>query len=149
MVSIFKKVRNLTWKQRLLYSEAGLALLLAKLLLQLAPTRWVFRIIGFQVVSQFTPSLSSASQQLSRIGLALHQISLHLPFSTTCLVQAIAGGMMLKRRRLPANLCIGITKLPNGQLAAHAWLTSDHCVVTGGKEQQDYSMIATFLKDQT
>jgi hypothetical protein len=63
-----------------------------------------------------------------------------LPFHTTCLVRALAGQFMLKRRGVASSIVLGV-KMASGALQAHAWLvTADGCVCGGG-EAMEYTPI--------
>lgn len=64
-----------------------------------------------------------------------------VPWRTTCLVQAIAGHMLLKRRRIASTVRIGVTTAQNA-VHAHAWLMVDGRIVLGGREAPEFVPLA-------
>ncbi len=86
-----------------------------------------------------------------QVGLAIARASHHLPWECTCLMQAIAGRAMLKRRGRPTALYLGVAKVgaglrptPTEELAAHAWLSSGGMIVTGRCEAERFTPLACF-----
>jgi hypothetical protein len=64
-----------------------------------------------------------------------------VPWRTTCLVQALAGSLLLKRRGITAVVRFGVTKQKPG-LAAHAWLIVGGRTVLGGEAAADFVPLA-------
>ena len=50
----------------------------------------------------------------------------------TCLVQALTGRVMLRRRNLPSSLSFGVMEDRKSKLRFHAWLVHDDHVLSGG-----------------
>ena len=79
------------------------------------------------------------TQTLLQIRQAVRRAGRYTPWESTCLVQSIAGKMMLKRLNIPSTLYLGVAK--NGkekskkkkELKAHAWLRSGNIILTGQK----------------
>ena len=70
-----------------------------------------------------------------------------IPWHSSCLVQALAGAAMLKRRRLDGVLYLGVRLTPGsrtGGMAAHAWLRSGSTVLVGAEGRTAYTVIARF-----
>jgi len=67
---------------------------------------------------------TSKVYEATRIGWAVQAAAAHTPWQSTCLVQALAGIAMLRRRKLAGALYLGIAKdaIAPQSLAAHAWL---------------------------
>ncbi|MCP3939313.1 MAG: lasso peptide biosynthesis B2 protein [Actinomycetia bacterium] len=65
----------------------------------------------------------------------------------TCLAQALAGRVMMRRRRLPSTVSFGVREAADGDLKFHAWLVHDDWVLTGGGALRSFSVIATFYDD--
>lgn len=55
-------------------------------------------------------------------------------YDSTCLINAIAGHILLSRENYSNHLKIGVTKNDQGHFAAHAWLESDDKTVIGESE---------------
>ncbi len=66
-----------------------------------------------------------------------------LPMHSTCLMQALAARMMLRRRRVPSVLVVGV-RSRDGRPGAHAWLIAGGGAVCGGQEAADFRPIAAF-----
>jgi len=131
-----------------MYLETCVALILAKVVLRLFPFRWVTRSLAIQVQPQRGKVPDQIHDDLRDWARALNACARHLPFSATCLVQAVAGSMLLKLRRRNIAIWIGVKKSPDGTLAAHAWLLCDDRVVTGGTSYGDYHILAKMMGDQ-
>jgi hypothetical protein len=52
-----------------------------------------------------------------------------------CLYQAMAGEVLFNRNGLPVTIRIGIRKLPDGTLLAHAWLINEDKIIIGGDQE--------------
>jgi hypothetical protein len=50
-----------------------------------------------------------------------------------CLTQAVAAGHLLAQRGIESDFNLGVKREPNGQIAAHAWVTVGETIVIGGK----------------
>ena len=74
----------------------------------------------------------------SRIAWTVAAASPLVPGGSNCLLRAIAAGLMLRHYGYDAALMIGVAKVPDGRLAAHAWLESAGAVVIGGFELERY-----------
>lgn len=149
MFRLIKQIFAMTWRQRWMHLAACAALLTAKTLLIALPFRWVIRLLGIHLQSQPSGPPDHRHQQLQPWGQVLKACARRLPFSATCLVQAVAGAMILKVKRRPMAILIGVQKTPDGHVTAHAWLLCDGEVVTGGRTQTDYHIIAKWMGKRT
>lgn len=68
------------------------------------------------------------------VARAVEVSSHHAPGLKTCLAQALAVRVMLVRRGHRAVLRIGVAKVTEGELEAHAWVESGGRIVIGGSE---------------
>ena len=68
----------------------------------------------------------------------------NLPWECQCLVQAVAGKAMLRRRSMPTTLYLGVAKDENARLCAHAWLRCGDVIVTGREGADRFSVVSTF-----
>jgi hypothetical protein len=133
-------------ERRALY-EAGLCLVCARLLL-LVPFRRIAPLLGRAEPVNAARPVAALSEEQRReavaVRRALLRISRHLPWHSSCLVCAIAGRMMLRRRRMPSLLQLGARIDSPVALAAHAWLRSGDVDVTGADVASQYSPIVAF-----
>lgn len=118
--------------------EAALALLLARLSLSL-PASWLLR--GAERGDWEGDVRLSDDPRARQVAQALARAARRLPFHTTCLVRAMAGRTMLRRRGIPCTLHLGVAR-QNGALAAHAWLTAEGGMITGGEEAPAFLPLA-------
>lgn len=82
------------------------------------------------------PRAASVMRRLARIAR-------HVPWRTTCLVQSVAGLLLLRRRGIRASVRLGVAE-ENGALSAHAWLLVDGKVVYGEQTAAQYRPLADF-----
>jgi hypothetical protein len=59
----------------------------------------------------------------------------------TCLTQALAGEVLLRRAGYPADVKIGVAKDPAGKLEAHAWIESGGRVVIGDHDLHRFTIL--------
>jgi Transglutaminase-like superfamily len=122
--------------------EAGLCLVLARLALLLLPYSWIFswanrrqgytRRFGVHVVPWISWSIERAAE--------------HPWIRAICLPRALAGQMMLRRRKIGSRLYLGVAR-KNDALVAHAWLELNGQVILGGKGADTFTKIAVFGSD--
>lgn len=65
-------------------------------------------------------------------------------FRCTCLVQAVAGKIMLERRGISHALVLGVRKDGDTQLQAHAWLQCGDRIVLGGRQAPHFTAVTMF-----
>jgi hypothetical protein len=73
---------------------------------------------------------------LQKVVSAITKASRHLLGPNTCLPQAVAAELLLKRRGFPVRLIIGVRKDEFGTFKAHAWVESEGVVVIGGNHSE-------------
>jgi hypothetical protein len=78
------------------------------------------------------------------IGWAVQAVAARTPWLSTCLVQSLAGYMMLRRHDVPSIVYLGVAKDAGGEFTAHSWLQCGDRIVTGGGSHQRYSVIAAY-----
>jgi hypothetical protein len=84
----------------------------------------------------------------AEVSAAIRVVSAHLPWHSTCLMNAAAAQWMLKRRGIPATLRLGLARdEASGRLLAHAWLTVGQTVLAGGPSGEHYTVVSEFRSD--
>ena len=144
-----RKLIALPRERKAILVEAVFWLFVARLIVLVPLARWS-RYLG--TLQGQTSSLDKPNhvQQIKRIGWAIRAASLHVPWRADCLPQAVAGRIMLERRKIPSTLYFGLAKTRlDGQvsLSAHAWLRSGTIVVTGRGLIWRFNVVSTFAKD--
>lgn len=80
------------------------------------------------------------------VGLGLRRASRHLPWHSTCLMQVVAGSLMLRLRRRRGRAYVGAAKR-EGSLDGfefHAWLIAGGVPVCGVHEGKRFTTLAAF-----
>ena len=70
--------------------------------------------------------------ELSRLSWAISAAAIRTPWRSDCLLQAMAAERWLRRHGHASQFKLGIAKDAHGQFRAHAWLTSQDQILTGG-----------------
>lgn len=148
----FIRFLSLSNQRRWLLLEASLWLGLARVAVLTLPFRWIMAALGQRplAVEMATPptDLSKVQQdeiqQVALVTWAIRIVSRRTPWQSNCLAQALAGQIMLRRRRIVNILYLGIMKEKDNALTAHAWLRSHNFIVTGGGQLERYVVVARF-----
>jgi hypothetical protein len=111
-------------------------------LIRLVPFRWF---AGEGVMAATDPVLGPA-RDARAVGVrrAIVAAARRLPWHSTCLMLALAGRTLLRRRGVASTLVIGVAR-NDGVFAAHAWLLAEDGVVCGGREAAGYTRIGRFV----
>jgi len=133
LVRKWRAWRNYRMADRLLILEAAAWLGLARFYVVWFPFGWLGRWLR-------KPASGSDQPQLAlRVGRAVLTASRHVPWQAACLPQALAAKLMLALRGQGSALHLGAKIDESGALAAHAWLTCEGKIVTGGAGLPGYT----------
>jgi hypothetical protein len=124
--------------------EAALALATARVAIMIFPFRRIAPGLAKATPQQMTARDPELAQHVRLTAWAIQAAERRLPWKSSCLVQAIAGKWMLRRRHVPSALYLGVDKGAEKSLEAHAWLRAGGVILTGGPGHQRFSVIATF-----
>lgn len=122
-------------------------LLLVEALAHLALARAALACFPYEVfertIASSPPGLPDASRIVAarQIGSAIERVARMVPWRSDCLIQAAAARWMLRVRRIPNRIHIGVA-IANG-FTAHAWVTSGEYLVTGRAGRQSFHIIRT------
>lgn len=124
--------------------EAVLCLALARLACLFLPFQRTLTLLGLRLCPRDTARpLSPAPNPRARaVGLMVTHMAKRMPFRAVCLQQSLAAVLMLKRRGLPVDVCLGVARDAGGALVAHAWSQCEGHPVTGESEDGTYQLIA-------
>jgi hypothetical protein len=81
---------------------------------------------------------SGGGPSADRVAWAVRRTSRTVP-AATCLTQALAAQVLLRRYGIPARIHIGVAKDESNRLVAHAWVESGGRVVIGGGGLEQYT----------
>jgi hypothetical protein len=145
----WRRIWKLSWTDRWLLAEALFWLGTARLALRLLPSRWLAPCFG-QPMAARPPSeaLSVPRSQACRLGWALDTLSRSLPWKCSCLTQALAGKMMLRRRGWPSVLVLGVARADQTTFMAHAWLQCGTLILTGAPGHGRFHVLTTFVEER-
>ncbi len=68
----------------------------------------------------------------ARVAFAIPRVAARLPWRSDCFIQAMAAQRWLQSKGIPSALMIGTRKDEDGGFQAHAWLTCNDQIITGG-----------------
>lgn len=134
--------------RRRLVLEAVVELALARLL-TLMPARVYTRALG-RVAAAGEESPAGCPPVAGEIGRMVERVAAAIPLRARCLEQAIAARRMLRRRGLPATVCLGVNREasaradPRAGEAAHAWVSVGREVVAGDADLARFAVVARF-----
>lgn len=124
------RFRSLSARDRRSFLQALLVVGVVRLALWVVPFRRV------RAWSERTrPSHRARAGEIGearRLGRAVERAGGTIP-AATCLVQAVAAEVMLRRAGLPVEVRIGVRR-NGGELTAHAWAVSDGVPVVGDRD---------------
>ena len=144
-----KKLYRCSWADRGLLLEAACWLALARLAVLTIPFKRIaphLGTTGAHSAEQVAPETAAAAR---RVGWAVRAVARRTPWDSNCLAQAIAAKRMLRRRRIPSTLYLGVARpVPEaGGLSAHAWLRCGAEILTGGRGHALYTVLSTFAEE--
>jgi hypothetical protein len=100
------------------------------------PTKW-------EATPDQTVPVRSADLDEERVRRAIRRASERLPWTPSCLAQAAAGQIMLRRRGKPGVVVIGL-RPADGEWDAHAWLLGARGALTGGQAAEGFTPTTVF-----
>lgn len=119
----------------LLFTRVAILVCAVRIGLWCGPFPTIRHIVAFLSTTGPIPTTRFSVAQLSR---AVAGVSHYVP-RATCLTQALALHILLRRRRLPSTIRIGVAKDQGGPFEAHAWVESEDRVVLGNFELDRYT----------
>lgn len=132
-------LRRVFWR-----CETVTALILGWVLVFAVPFRRTAALIGETRSPVEPPPDMAARHKLHRaagVCRRIARIAPNMPFRTTCLAQAVAGWLLLKRRGINTTIRFGVA-MQDGKLAAHAWLMLGRETLLGGGVAGDFQPLA-------
>ena len=136
------KLFALSWQQRFVLVEALLWLAVTGAAIHTQPFQ---RLVNLLKLKAGETAAAGCPPVAEPVGWAIRVISLRTPWLSTCLAQAMAGYIMLRRRQIPATVYLGVAMSPTESLQAHAWLRCGEKILTGQAGRGRYKTIACFV----
>ena len=140
------KLKARSGPERAAVLEAFLWLGVMRLTLRLWPFRSIAVRMGLKQTGAAIAAQNPHIAETTRIGWAVKAAASRTPWPSTCLVQALAGMMMLSRRKMTGALYLGVAKdeLAPEPIAAHSWLCSGESVLVGENGRESFKVISIF-----
>lgn len=124
--------------------EAFWLLIAARLALAVLPVQVILRSLRLTMEPAGEAQMDKKAAAPARaVGLAVQRAARRLPLETRCLHIALAGAVMLHRRRIQATVVLGV-RSEDGLLKAHAWLLSTGAPVLGAAGARSFVPLAAF-----
>jgi hypothetical protein len=143
--STWRTARRLSPREWLALAEATTWLALARLAIVLLPFPPLARRLGEHMHETPIEDDDRRAPTLRRIRWAIAATSRRAPWRCLCLEQAVAAKMMLRTRRIPSTLYLGVAREPEtAAVQAHAWVRCGTQFVTGGDGSSTYAVVSTF-----
>jgi hypothetical protein len=140
------RARGLSPTERRLLIQAIMWLGLLRVAVLILPYRrvaWLLRLTQSDA-SEVSLASSGGGRDADTIGWAVQAVAARTSKLSTCLVQSLAGYVMLRRHDMPSVVYLGVAKDAKGEFIAHSWLRCGERIVTGGGSHQRYSVIAAY-----
>ncbi|MCE5344142.1 MAG: lasso peptide biosynthesis B2 protein [Eubacteriales bacterium] len=145
-MSLAKKINRflrLTPGQKRLLAEAFAMLGVSRLALLLLPFKRFAPLLGKPVEDAYVAD----AQQMDiakKVGWAVRAASMHTPWQSKCLAQAMTAKHMLNRRKIHNTMYLGLARDDSGKMIAHAWVFYCGLPLTGATDTQEYTVVSTF-----
>lgn len=132
-------------RDKLFFLDAVLLLSISKMVVLTLPFKKVAPYLG-KVNSPIDNRLDSLqTAKAERVKLFVQMAAGNVPFKSVCLDQAMAGMLLLRRFKIPSNLCLGVKRNDKEQkLDAHAWIECGGRILIGGQRSLQYTKVAHF-----
>jgi hypothetical protein len=136
------KYLRLTGTERCLLAEAVVLLGMMRLAILCMPFRYLAPYLGRPKAEAPQIPLLAPCDLVLQVGWAVQTAARRVPWQAVCLPQALAAGLMLRRRGIACNLNLGV--VGSADLAAHAWVESGGVIVVGERQARHFTVIARF-----
>ena len=133
------------WSDRLLLIEAVLCLGIARLAVLSLSFKRIAPHLGRRMAESTAQEGAERAEDVRRVSWALARAGQHAPWDCNCLTRALAGKLMLRRRRIRSTLYLGVADSEEeGGLHAHAWLRSGDIILSGARKKDAFTVVSTF-----
>lgn len=131
------------------FIEACFFLFVASLIKVFVPFRYYAFLLGELGPSGKSEPTMVELERLVPVIKAIRRAVKYWPLKSQCLVQALCGSFMLRIRKIPSDIYLGVNKVEGCDVTAHAWLKSGNNFVTGRSGHRQYVVISVFSSRPT
>ena len=141
-----KRFSTLSSLEKRLFIEAVLLTFFFRLIILTIPFRKIAPFLGKQMIETSNQESPIPTKiLLEQISRSIHRASRFVPWQAKCLVQAMTGKTMLRKRDMESTLYLGLAKEKNqNELIAHAWLRCGNEIICGGIGLNRFTIVAYF-----
>lgn len=129
---------------------AGILVAICRLAMTILPSRKAGLLLGRPVKQHQCDGEKASVESATPIVRRVKRAAKRLPFSTTCLQQAIVCRYLLSRAGIRSTVCLGVLRDRslrencNDVAKAHAWLECNGIIVQGKEEMHRYVFVGAF-----
>lgn len=145
-------IRNWTLHEWAWLVPAFVLLIIARLIIIIAPFRWIAARLGDNQGPQPQSPLVTEKQadRALQLGRTVRRAAKLVPTGAHCFPQAIVASLLLRLYGIPYAIHFGLRKKledgdDNKALAAHAWVNAGKIRVTGGQSFHQFTTVACFV----
>lgn len=138
------KIFDQPLKFQLLVIESLILLFVARSLVLILPFKTISGSLGEFNKETKIIRLTGFGKKIKHIENAIYAVSKYTVWKSNCLAQAICCHWMLKRRKIPYTIYMGVKYDENKQLLAHAWTRVGNKVITGATGHRMYTVTGKF-----
>ena len=129
---------------KLLLLEALVLLFIGRMSVLVLPFKYIAPWLGEFNSETNTIDNDGYRKILAHIHGAIHAVSKYTFWKSNCLAQAICCQWMLKRRKIPYTIYMGVKNSKKKELLAHAWTRVGSKIVTGAYQYKSYTITGKF-----
>jgi hypothetical protein len=134
-----KRLMALSPPERTLLLSACVLVGIVRIFLWLFPSRVCLRFVRRLSDSRVGPR-PAGPPTVERVTWAVGAASRRIP-RATCLTQAVAAQLLLRRFGYASSLCLGVARGSKGEFLAHAWVERDGRVLIGGPQSLGFTRL--------
>lgn len=142
------KFIGLSWLEKRMFLEAFCLTGVVRLAVLALPFRRLAPFLGQHMRESPLEETIINLKTAGRIGRVIETVSRHTVWESKCLVQAIVGKIMLRRRGIANTLYLGIGTDEDKNLLAHAWLRCGGKILTGGRGVDHFTIVGKFADNE-
>ena len=142
MIAFYRGFASLDRSQRGLVIEAAALMFLGWVGLRLLRLPTLRSLLAYVVAMTSSRQEVAEESAVAAVRRAVTAVALRCP-AATCLVQALAADVMLRRRRLPSLVRFGVRfSLTSEPLEGHAWVECGSSTIGALDRQSEFSVLA-------
>ena len=141
-----EKVIRRSRQEQALLLESAFWLLAGRIAVPWFEFRRIAGVLRLVETSVADTALTQEGPTPQQVAWAVEAVAGNAPWTSTCLMRALAGNVLLRRRGISSVLTLGVaTTGASGTIVAHAWLRCGESVLIGGRGMHHFAPLASFI----